>query len=123
MRSEQGRDKESGDSRLFFRHGLVLLFIQTMFLASGALLLMFSDADWVGFFERVRPVRHFMANPVEMIGVEAFGVFCLLVGISGVVDSDDSLLETMWAGYVPLLIACLMALFVYGLFHPWRLFG
>lgn len=104
MRSEQGREKGTGESRLFFRRGLVLWFIQTMFLASGAALLMFSDADWASYFERVRPVRNFMANPVEMIGVEAFGAFCLLVGISGVMDCDDSLLDTVWVGNVPLLI-------------------
>jgi hypothetical protein len=120
MRSKQ---HNSEGAKAFFRRGLVLWSIQTMFLASGALLLMFCDADWVTYFERVRPVRHFMANPLEMIGVEAFGVFCLLVGISGVMDSDDSLLDPVWAGYVPLLIGgCLIVLFVRGLFHPWWLF-
>jgi hypothetical protein len=120
MMSKQ-RDIEG--TNLFFRRGLVFLFIQTMFLVSGALLLMFCDADWVSYFERVRPVRSFMANPVEMIGVETFGVFCLLVGICGVMNSDDSLLDTMWAGYVPLFIGgCLIVLFVFGLFYPWRLF-
>ena len=124
MRSEQRRRKEARDSRLFFRRGLCLWSIQTLFLAAGALLLMLSDANWVTYFERVRPVRNFMANPLEMIGVEAFGLFCILVGISGVMEGEDSLLDALWVGYVPLLIgACLIVLFVRGLFHPWWLFG
>jgi hypothetical protein len=64
-----------------------------------------------------------MANPLEMIGIEAFGIFCILVGLPGVMDSDDSLLDRMSAAYVPLLIgACLTVLFARGLFHPWWLF-
>lgn len=119
MRSEHRKGKKPITSRLFFRRDLVLLSIQTLFLASAALLLMFCDADWVTYFERVRPVRNFMANPLEMIGVEVFGLFCILVGVSGVMEGDDSLLDAMWAGYVPLLIgACLIVLFVSGLFRP-----
>ena len=125
MRREHSERRKTSprDSRIFFRRGLVLWSIQTLTLAAGALLLMFCDAGWVTYFERVRLVRHFMANPLEMIGVEAFGTFCILAGICGVMDRDDSLLGTVWGGYTPLLIeACLLVLFVRGLFHPWWLF-
>jgi hypothetical protein len=94
MRSDQGRRRKTRDTRLFFRGGRILWSILTLFIVSGALLLMFCDADWVSYFERVRPVRNFMANPLEMLGVEAFGVFSLLVGISVVMDNDGSLLDT-----------------------------
>ena len=84
---------------------------------------MFSDAGWVGFFEQQRLVRNFMANPVEMILVEAFGVLCIVVGITGFQDKDDSLLDTVWGRYLPLFTGvCLILLFLRGLFRPWWLF-
>ena len=49
-------------------------------------------------WEQQRLARNFMANPLEMIGVEAFGTFCILVGIAGIMDRDDSLLDTVWGG-------------------------
>ena len=108
---------------LFLRRGLVLWLVQVLVLAVAASLLMFSHAAWADHFERLRLVRNFMANPLEMIVIEAFGTFCILVGISGVMDRDDSLLDTTWGGYAPLLIgACLPVLFVRGLFQPWWLF-
>lgn len=126
MRREHsgGRKTSARDARRFFRRGLVVWFVQVLALAIAASPLMFSHAVWVDHFERVRLVRNFMANPQEMVGVEAFGTFCILVGISGVIESDDSLLGAMWGGYVPLLIgACLTVLFLRGLFQPWWLFG
>ena len=84
---------------------------------------MFSDAVWVDHFEQYQLVRNFMANPVEMIAVEAFGALCILVGIFGVVEGEGSLLDTVWAGYGPFFIGvCLVILFVRGLFQPWWLF-
>lgn len=64
-----------------------------------------------------------MANPVEMILVEAFGVLCIVVGITGLQDKDDSFLDTAWGRYLPLFIGvCLILLFIRGLFRPWWLF-
>ena len=120
MRTEQ-RNTES--TNLFLRRGLAVWFVQVLVLAILAALLMFSHAAWVDHFERVRLVRNCMANPVEMIVIEAFGTLCLLVGISGVLESDGSFLDTARGGYVPLFIgACLTLLFVRGLFRPWWLF-
>ena len=90
---------------------------------SQYLLLMFCDAGWVDFFEQQRLVRNFMANPVEMVLVEAFGVLCIVVGITGFWDKDDSLLDTVWGRYLPLFVGvCLIILFIRGLFRPWWLF-
>jgi glycerol uptake facilitator-like aquaporin len=84
------------------RLALALWCLQVLVLALGASLLMYADGSWVDPFERVRAVRNFMANPVEMIAVEAFGTFCLLVGLSGVTDSRGSLFDSVWERYVPL---------------------
>lgn len=120
VRSEQRNRK---DTRLFLRLGLILWFVQALVLAIAASLLMFSPAAWVDHLERVRLVRNFMANPLEMIVIEAFGTLCLLVGVSGVMESGDSSFDTVWGGYLPLFIgACLALLFVRGLFRPWWLF-
>ena len=109
-------------ARPLFRAGLAVWLIQTLLLASGALLLMFCDAGWVDLFERQRLVRNFMANPVEMVIVEAFGMLCILPGISGLRDNDGTSLDVVWAGYMPLFVGvCLVMLFVYGLFRPWWL--
>ena len=84
---------------------------------------MFSDGDWVVLFEQYQLVRNFMANPVEMIAVEAIGTLCMLIGIFGVVESEGDLLDVVWAGYGPFVIGvCLLLLFVRGLFQPWWLF-
>ena len=84
---------------------------------------MFSDGDWVYRFEQYRVVRGFMANPVEMIAVEAIGTLCILIGIFGVVETEGDLLDVVWAGYGPFFIGvCLLLLFVRGLFRPWWLF-
>jgi hypothetical protein len=121
MTSEQSNRRPA---KPLFRCCLVLWLIQTLVLASGASLLMYSDADWVDYFEHQRLVRHFMANPVEMVIVEALGTLCILVGISGLQDNDGSTLDAVWAGYMPLFIGmCLILLFVRSLFHPWWLFG
>lgn len=74
---------------------------------------------WVDHLEQVRVVRNFMANPLWMIVIEAFGTLCLLMGVTGVPEGDDSSLDTVWGGYQPLFIgACLTPLFVRGLFRP-----
>jgi hypothetical protein len=84
---------------------------------------MFSDGDWMYHFEQYQLVRNFMANPVEMIAGEAFGMLCILVGIFGVVETEGDLLVTVWAGYGPFFIGIRsLLLFVRGLFEPWRLF-
>lgn len=101
MRIEQGN---SEGTKLFFRRGPVLWFVQVVVLALAASLLAFTDAGWATSFERVRLVRNFMANPVEMIIAEALGTLCILVGISGAMDRHDSLLDTVWGGYAPLFI-------------------
>ena len=49
------------DTKLFLRLGLSLWVIQTLVLASGAALLMFSDGDWVYHFEQYQLVRNVMA--------------------------------------------------------------
>ena len=99
--------------------GLSLWLIQTLALASFALLPMFSDGDWVDFAQS-RMVCMFMANPVEKIAVEAFGTLWVLIGVFGVVETKGDLLDTVWAGYGPFFIGlCLLLLFVRGLFHPW----
>ena len=109
--------------RPLFRAGLAVWLIQTLLLASAALLLMFCDAGWVDLLEQQRLVRNLMANPVEMVSVEGFGTLCILLGISGIRDNDGSYLDTVWAGHIPLFIGvCLVMLFVYGLFRPWWLF-
>jgi hypothetical protein len=85
---------------------------------------MSSDGDWVYDFEQYRVVRNFMANPVEMIAVEAIATLCILIGISGVVETEGDLLDVVWVGYGPLVIGvCLVLLFVRGLLQPWWLFG
>jgi hypothetical protein len=120
VRSKQ-RSNEGANP--FLRRSLVLWFVQVLVLAIVASLLMFSDASWVDHFERVRLVRNFMANPLEMLVIEAFGTLCLLVGVSGVVESDGSFLDTARGGYIPLFIGtCLILLFIRGLFRPWWLF-
>jgi hypothetical protein len=119
----RGRDIVGRRTRSIFGVGLALWLIQTLLLASGALLLMFCDAGWVDLFEQQRLVRNFMANPVEMILVEAFGVLCIVVGITGFQGKDDSFLDTAWGRYLPLFIGvCLILLFIRGLFRPWWLF-
>lgn len=119
-----GEDSVRRSTGPIFRTGLALWTIQTLILACGALLLTFCDADWVDLFERQRLVRNFMANPLEMVIVEALGTFCILLGLSGVRDDDGSFLDRAWAAYMPLLIGvCLTLLFVRRLFRPWWLFG
>lgn len=84
---------------------------------------MFSDGDWVDHFVQSQLVRNFMANPVEMVIVEAFGTLCILLGIAGVRESDSFDLDAVWAGYMPLFIGvCLTLLFIRGLFRPWWIF-
>jgi hypothetical protein len=79
MRSEQ---RSSEGTELLFRSGLVLWCPQVLVLAVAAPVLMLSHAAWLDHLERVRLVRYFMANPVWMIVIEAFGTLCLLVAIS-----------------------------------------
>jgi hypothetical protein len=98
------RRREAIVARSLFRMALALWLIQTLVLASAALLLLFSDDAWVDRFEQYQLVRNFMANPVEMIVVEAFGTLCILVGIFGVVEAKCDLLDTVWAGYGPFFI-------------------
>ena len=119
----RGRDIVGRRTRSIFGVGLALWLIQTLLLASDALLLMFCDAGWVDLFEQQRVVRNFMANPVEMVIVEVFGMLCILLGISGPRDTHDSSLDAVWAGYTPLFVGvCLTLLFIGGLFPPWWLF-
>jgi hypothetical protein len=110
--------------RPLLRAGLAVWLIQTLVLASGALLLMFWDAGWADLFEQQRLLlRNFMANPVEMVIVEAFGTLRILIGISGLCDNDGFSLDVVWAGYMPLFVGvCLTLLFMGGLFRPWWLF-
>jgi hypothetical protein len=120
MRTDQ---RNSHDAGPFLRRSLILWFIQVLLLAIAASLLMFSQAPWVDHFERVRLVSNFMANPFWMIVIEAFGTLCLLVGITGIMESEDFSFDTVWGGYLPLFIgACLTLLFMVGLFRPWWLF-
>jgi hypothetical protein len=117
------RDVNHKTTRPFFATVLTLWLIQTLLLASGALLLMFCDAGWVDLSEQQRVVRDFMANPVEMVIAEVFGMLCILLGISGLRDTHDSSLDAVWAGYTPLFVGvCLTLLFIGGLFPPWWLF-
>ena len=97
MRAEQrkGKDTSRKRTRALLRTGLALWLIQTLLLTSGALLLMFCDTGWVDHLERYQLVRNFMANPVEMLLVEAFGVFCIVVGITGLQDKSDSFLDAV----------------------------
>jgi glycerol uptake facilitator-like aquaporin len=119
MRSEQRKNERT---QQFLRRGLVIWFVQVPASAIVALLLMYSHAAWVDHLERVRPVRGVMANSLWMIVIEALGTLCFLVGISAVSESDGSF-DTVWGGYLPLLIgACLTLLFMRGLFRPWWLF-
>ena len=125
MKLARSRGREIVGSRTssIFGTGLALWLIQMLLLASGALLLMSCDAGWVDFFEQQRLVRNFMANPIEMVIVEAFGTLCILLGVSDLRDNDGFSLDAAWAGYMPLFVgACLVMLFVYGLFRPWWLF-
>jgi hypothetical protein len=57
-----------------------------------------------GPLEQYQLVRNFMANPVEMIAVEAFGTLCILIGIFGVVETEGDLLDTIWARYGPFFV-------------------
>jgi hypothetical protein len=119
----RGRDIVGRRTRSIFGAGLALWLVQTLLLASGTLLLMFCSAGWVDLFEQQRLVRNFMANPVEMVLVEAFGVLCIVVGITRFSNKDDSFLDTAWGRYLPLFIeVCLILLFICGLFRPWWLF-
>jgi hypothetical protein len=109
-------------TRTLFRAGLALGLFQALVLVAAASLLMFSDGDWVYHFEQYRVVRGFMANPVEMIAVEAIGTLCILIGIFGVVETEGDLLDVVWAGHGPFLIGiCLLLLLMRGLFRPWWL--
>jgi hypothetical protein len=83
---------------------------------------MFCDAGWVDVLARHQLVRHFMANPVEMVTVEGFGTLCILLAILGLRGNDGSSLDAVWAGYVPLFVGvCLTLLLIGGLFRPWPL--
>ena len=87
-------------TRPAFRNGFAFWLIQALALASVAVLQVFSDGDWLGHFEQYQLVRNFMANPVEMIAVEAFGTLCILVG--------------RWVDVATLLSSVFMAGLVFG---------
>ncbi len=119
MSSQPHKRKKIGPA---LRLGLALWCLQVLILAIGASLLAYADGSWMDPLERVRMVRNFMANPVEMIAVEAFGTLCILVGISGTTDSGASLLDSVWESYMPLFIGvCLTLLLARGLIHAWWL--
>jgi hypothetical protein len=65
------------------RLGLALWCIQALVLAVSATLLEYGDGSWVDPLERVRVLSNFMADPLEIIAVEASGILCTLGGLSG----------------------------------------